>query len=188
MLPVGLNDKAAHQGLIAEVLPLPEADTLLLDRPATQLVVVLDQITDPQNMGAILRTCAVFGVDAVVVPRHNAPGETGAMGKAASGALDVVPIVRVPNLSRSLDQMKKSGMFIVGLAGDAERSIADYAPLGRCALVAGAEGTGLRRLVREHCDVTVAFPVAKEAKAAGIDSLNVGAAVAVGLHELVRHQ
>jgi 23S rRNA (guanosine2251-2'-O)-methyltransferase len=156
--------------------------------PNTQRVIALDQVTDPQNMGAILRTCAVFGVQAVIVPRHNTPRETGALAKAASGALEIVPILRVTNLSRALDGLKKSGFFVIGLAGEAERTIGDFAPLERCVLVAGAEGQGLRRLVREHCDATVALPVAPTAQTAGIDSLNVGAAVAVALHDLVRCQ
>ena len=187
-LPDGVPERAVHQGLLAQVRPLPEPDLTLIERPETRRLVVLDQVTDPQNMGAILRTCAVFGVDAVVVPRHNAPGETGAMAKAASGALEVVPVVRVANLARSLDLMKKSGLFVIGLAGGADQKIADFAPVGRYALVAGAEGHGLRRLVGEHCDASVALPVDERATAAGIDSLNVGTAIAVALHELVRYQ
>ena len=187
-LPEGVAEWAVHQGLLAQVRPLPESDPALIERPETNRLVVLDQVTDPQNMGAILRTCAVFGVDGVVVPRHNAPGETGAMAKAASGALEVVPVLRVANLARSLDLMKKSGLFVIGLAGAADQAIADFAPVGRYALVAGAEGHGLRRLVGKHCDATVALPVANRATAAGIDSLNVGAAIAVALHELVRYQ
>jgi 23S rRNA (guanosine2251-2'-O)-methyltransferase len=110
------------------------------------------------------------------------------MAKAASGALEVVPVLRVANLARSLDLMKKNGFFVVGLAGAGDQAIADFAPVGRYALVAGAEGHGLRRLVGKHCDATVALPVANRATAAGIDSLNVGAAIAVALHELVRYQ
>jgi len=187
-LPKGVPEWAVHQGLLAQVRPLPEPDPALIERPETKKIVVLDQVTDPQNMGAILRTCAVFGVDGVVVPRHNAPGETGAMAKAAVGALEVVPVLRVTNLARSLDLMKKAGFFVIGLAGNADQAIADFAPVGRYALVAGAEGRGLRRLVREHCDATVAFPIANRATVAGIDSLNVGAAIAVALHELVRYE
>lgn len=187
-LPPGIQEQAVHQGLLAEVWPLPAPDPALLDLPDTRRVIALDQVTDPQNMGAILRTCAVFGVQAVIVPRHNTPGETGALAKAASGALEIVPILRVANLSRSLDGLKKSGFFVIGLAGEAEQAIGDYAPLNRCVLVAGAEGRGLRRLVREHCDATVALPVAPKAKTAGIDSLNVATAVAVALHDLVRCQ
>ena len=187
-LPAGISEKAVHQGLLAEVRPLPAPDPALLDLPNTPRVIALDQVTDPQNMGAILRTCAVFGVQAVIVPRHNTPRETGALAKAASGALEIVPILRVTNLSRALDGLKKSGFFVIGLAGEAERTIGDFAPLERCVLVAGAEGQGLRRLVREHCDATVALPVAPTAQTAGIDSLNVGAAVAVALHDLVRCQ
>jgi len=187
-LPAGISETAVHQGLLAEVRPLPAPDLALLDRPDTRRVIALDQVTDPRNMGAILRTCAVFGVQAMIVPRHNTPGETGTLAKAASGALEFVPILRVTNLSRSLDGMKKSGFFVIGLAGEADRAIDDFAPLDRCVLVAGAEGQGLRRLVREHCDATVALPVAAAARTAGIDSLNVGAAVAVALHDLVRCQ
>ncbi|MDA0369474.1 MAG: RNA methyltransferase [Proteobacteria bacterium] len=187
-LPPGLAERAVHQGLVAQVLPLPEPDAALLEDPTTRLVVVLDQVTDPQNIGTILRNCAVFGVDAVVAPRHHTPRETGALAKAASGALEIVPVIRVANLSRTIDRMKKAGFFVVGLDGNAQTAIADYAPLGRCALVAGAEGSGLRRLVSENCDATAALPVAERARAGGVDSLNVGVAIAVALHELVRHQ
>ncbi|NQV79077.1 MAG: RNA methyltransferase [Alphaproteobacteria bacterium] len=187
-LPVGIAERAVHQGLVAQVLPLNEPDPALLEDPATRLVVVLDQVTDPQNIGTILRNCAVFGVDAVVAPRHHTPGETGALAKAASGALEIVPVIRVANLSRTIDRMKKTGFFVIGLDGNANNAIADYAPLGRCVLVAGAEGSGLRRLVSENCDATVALPVAERARAAGVDSLNVGTAIAVALHELVHHQ
>ena len=187
-LPPGVAETAVHQGLLAQVLQLPETDPAILEDPQTTRLVALDQITDPQNVGAILRNCAVFGVDAIIAPRHHTPRETGALAKAASGALEIVPIVRVANLSRTLDHMKKGGFFVIGLDGGADRRFDDYAPLGRCVLVAGAEGHGLRRLVGEHCDATVALPVAARARAAGVDSLNVAAAVAVALHELVRHQ
>lgn len=183
---VDLPPDAVHQGLAALVAPLPDPDPAVLEAPGPALVVALDQVNDPRNVGAILRTAAVFGASAVVAPRDNMPGESGVMAKAASGALEVVPVVRVTNLSRSLDALKNAGYFAVGLDAAGSSTIDAHLPLPRAVLVAGAEGRGLRRLVREHCDVLVALPVAPAAKRAGIDSLNVGAAVAVALHELVR--
>jgi 23S rRNA (guanosine2251-2'-O)-methyltransferase len=183
---VDLPPDAVHQGLAALVAPLPDPDPAMLEAPGPALVVALDQVNDPRNVGAILRTAAVFGASAIVAPRDNMPGESGVMAKAASGALEVVPVIRVTNLSRTLDSLKRADYFAVGLDAAGSSTIEAHLPLPRAVLVAGAEGRGLRRLVREHCDVLVALPVGPAAKRAGIDSLNVGAAVAVALHELVR--
>jgi len=179
---------AVHQGWAAEVVPLPEPDPTLLAAGGRAAVVVLDQVSDPHNVGAILRTCAVLGARALVTPKDNMPGETGVVAKAASGALEAVPVFRVTNLVRSIESLKQDGYFVIGLDATGDAAIADHLPVPRGVLVAGAEGRGLRRLVREHCDVLASLPVADAARAAGIDSLNVSAAVAVGLHELVRRK
>jgi 23S rRNA (guanosine2251-2'-O)-methyltransferase len=142
---------------------------------------VLDQLTDPHNVGAILRTAAAFGVIAVVVQDRNAPPQSGTLAKAASGALDLIPYVEVVNIARTLDQLAEKGFWRIALAGDGEQSIADAVPTGDVALVLGSEGAGIRRLVREHCEAAAFIPIAKT-----VESLNVSNAAAVALYELSR--
>ncbi len=181
MLPPG----AVHQG--AALLSEPLTDVALedvLDRAAEaekSVVLVLDQVTDPQNVGAILRSAAAFGADAVLVPDRHAPPETGALVKAASGAVEIVPLVRVINLARALEELKKAGFWIAGLDGQAPQTLAAADMTGKVALVLGAEGEGLRRLTRDHCDILVRLPISER-----MESLNVSAAAAVALYELAR--
>ena len=173
---------AVHQGmaLLVDVLTPPDLDTVL-ERPGP--VLVLDQVTDPRNVGAILRSAAAFGAVAVVMQDRNAPDETGTLARAASGALEIVPLIRVVNLSRVLDALKTRGLWVVGL--DAGGGILDGASFGqrRVALVLGAEGAGLRRLTREHCD-----EIAGLAMTGDMESLNVSNAAAVALYEMYRHR
>lgn len=181
VLPPG----AVHQG--AALLSEPLTDIALedvLDRAAAaekSVVLVLDQVTDPQNVGAILRSAAAFGADAVLVPDRHAPPETGALVKAASGAVEIVPLVRVVNLARALEELKKAGFWIAGLDGQAPQTLAAADMTGKVALVLGAEGEGLRRLTRDHCDILVRLPISER-----MESLNVSAAAAVALYELAR--
>ena len=177
--------ESVHQGIAAQVDPLPETDiediaTLAAERPEAKIV-ILDQVTDPHNVGAILRSAAAFGALAVILTERNAAPESGVLAKAASGALEVVPLVRVTNLARAIEQLKAAGFWCAGLAAEGERTLAEARLSGRVALCLGAEGAGLRRLTRTHCDLLVRLPTSGP-----IDHLNVSNAAAVALYELNR--
>lgn len=170
-----LGSEAVHQGVLLLAAPLaPVALDAVLD---AELLVALDQITDPHNVGAILRSAAAFRLDGVIMtPRHSPPLE-GALAKAASGALDVVPIIEATNLARALGELAQAGFTLVGLDGGAPLTLETDCPPGPTVLVLGAEGKGLRRLTRERCDLLVRI-----ASADGLDSLNVSAAAAVAFY------
>lgn len=183
VLPAG----AVHQGVaaLAEPLDEPDLDELLdgLSGAESATLLLLDQVTDPQNVGAILRSAAAFGAAALVLPRHHAPPVTGALAKAASGALEHVPIVRVGNLAQAIERLKESRFWCVGLAGDADRELAAIDLKGRIALALGAEGPGLRRLTRDRCDFQARLPTSGP-----IAQLNVSNAAAVALYECARQR
>jgi 23S rRNA (guanosine2251-2'-O)-methyltransferase len=180
LLPSG----AVHQGAALACAPLPRrdlADVLNDSEGARRVVAILDQISDPQNVGAILRSAAAFGIAAVVVQDRHAPPESGALAKAASGALDVVPYVPVVNIARTLEELGKLGFLRIALAGDGEQTLSETAPDGDVAVVLGSEGAGLRRLVRERCDIAAFIPVAAQ-----MESLNVSNAAAIAFYEMGR--
>jgi 23S rRNA (guanosine2251-2'-O)-methyltransferase len=183
LLPQG----AVHQGWALEADPLeqPDLDTLIDDigRADAAVIIVLDQVTDPHNVGAILRSAAAFGAAGVVVAAHNAPPITATLAKAASGALEMVPLARVVNLARALDRLKEEGFWCCGLDESGEEDLAALDLGSRVALVLGAEGGGLRRLVRERCDRLARLPTRPE-----LPSLNVSNAAAVALYELARRR
>ncbi|WP_373488422.1 23S rRNA (guanosine(2251)-2'-O)-methyltransferase RlmB [Blastomonas sp.] len=169
---------APHQGVVAEVEPLDDmllADVMSGD-PARPLV-VLDQVTDPHNVGAIFRSAAAFDAAAVITQDRHAPPESGTVAKAASGALEIVPWIRVVNLARALEEMAAAGYWRIGLDGDAEQTLGDALGSGPVALVFGAEGEGLRYNVAGHCDVLARLPIS-----AAIESLNVSNAAAISLY------
>ena len=170
-----LGTGAVHQGLMLETLPLPPLDLSGLVSQSG-IVLVLDQITDPHNVGAILRTAAAFGVDALVTTERHAPELAGVVAKAASGGLEHVAIVRVVNLARALEELGEMGYLRLGLDSEAETSLAKIALWRPLALVLGGEGKGLRRLSRENCDVLVRLDMP-----GAIKSLNVSNACAVAL-------
>ena len=177
VLPPG----AVHQGLAlaAAVLEPPALEDVA--DPAEGLLVMLDQVTDPQNIGAILRSAAAFGAKGVIVQDRNAPQITGSLAKAAAGAVERTPVVRVVNLARALERLADLGWRSVGLDGDAPTALAEALDAGPTVLVLGSEGAGLRRLVGEHCDI-----LARIAMPGGFESLNVAAAAAVALYEASR--
>ena len=175
-----LGRDVVHQGIGLLADPLaPPGLAQVLERPGP--VLVLDQVTDPRNVGAILRSAAAFGVAAVIVQDRHAPEETGALAKAASGALELVPLLRAVNLARTLVALKAAGLWTVGLAASGAPLRGAALSQRRVALVLGAEGEGLRRLTRETCD-----ELAGLAMAGLMESLNVSAAAAVALYELRR--
>ncbi len=170
-----LGEEAVHQGLLLEARPLPEAD--LADIQSKRgLVIVLDQITDPHNVGAILRTACAFGADALIVTERHSPEFSGVLAKAASGALEHVTIVPVVNLARALDELRERGYSVVGLDSEGAEPIDAIAFAKPLALVLGAEGKGLRRLTRERCDL-----IARLDLPGPIKSLNVSNACAAAL-------
>lgn len=178
-----LPEGAVHQGaaLLVEPLPRKDLNDVLDAAKGRKIVLVLDQITDPHNEGAILRTAAAFGVTAVVVQDRHSPPETGVLAKAASGALDIVPVVTVVNIARTLDELGKREFWRIALAGDGEATLAEAMHTGDVALVLGSEGAGIRRLVRESCDVAAHVPIAR-----AMESLNVSNAAAIALYEMTR--
>lgn len=177
-----LTEDAVHQGVALLVEPLEPVALEDAIAASDGPVLLLDQVTDPRNVGAILRSAAAFGAACVVLQDRHAPPETGALARAASGALDIVPVVREVNLSRAIASLQKAGFWVMGMTGDASRSLAEAKPHDRrVALVLGAEDTGLRRLQRETCDELVRLPITP-----AMESLNVAAAAAVALYEVIR--
>ncbi|KAA2214107.1 23S rRNA (guanosine(2251)-2'-O)-methyltransferase RlmB [Pseudoroseomonas oryzae] len=177
-----LTEDAVHQGAALLAEPLPPVDLEDALDASRGTVLLLDQVTDPRNVGAILRSAAAFGAAAVVMQDRNAPPETGAMARAAAGALDIVPVAREVNLARTIQTLQKRGYWVMGLAGEAKAELAQAKPRDRpVALVLGAEDTGLRRLQRETCDELVRLPMRD-----AMESLNVSVAAAIALYELAR--
>jgi len=175
---------APHQGLVLEVEPLEQVwlEDLLADRSHRPLL-VLDQVTDPHNVGAILRSAAAFDAIGIVTQDRHAPPESGALAKAASGALERVPWVRVVNLARALEEIAAAGFWRIGLAGEADATLAEVLGDSRPALVLGAEGEGLRHNIAGHCDQLARLPIS-----AAIESLNVSNAAAVALYAAAARQ
>ncbi|MEM6909308.1 MAG: 23S rRNA (guanosine(2251)-2'-O)-methyltransferase RlmB [Pseudomonadota bacterium] len=169
---------APHQGLVLECEPLdnPFLDELATGDPA-QPIVVLDQVTDPHNVGAILRSAAAFNAAAIVTQDRHAPPESGVVAKSASGALETVPWIRVVNLARALDELAEAGYWRIGLTGEADATLAQTLTTGAVALVMGAEGEGMRHNIAAHCDAHARLPISS-----AIESLNVSNATAIALY------
>jgi 23S rRNA (guanosine2251-2'-O)-methyltransferase len=179
---------AAHQGVLAEVRPsVPLDENSLLDlltaQPAPALVLVLDGVSDPHNLGACLRTADAAGATAVVAPRDRAAGLTPAVRKVAAGAAETIPFAQVTNLARALRDMKEAGLWIAGTAEDGEKDLYAADLTGPLAIVMGSEGRGLRRLTREACDFSLRLPMRGT-----VASLNVGVAAGIALYEALRQR
>ena len=170
-----VGPEAVHQGILAEADPLDSP--AIEDIDPQRLVLVLDQITDPHNVGAILRSAAAFAVEAVIVTTRHSPEMTGVLAKAASAALEHVPLVTVPNLARAIDALKEKNVFVVGLDSSGDSDLATVPLRAPLALVVGAEGKGLRQLTRTHCDAVVRIALPGRIK-----SLNVSNATALALY------
>src|SRR5436309_1327554 len=175
---------APHQGVVIEVEPLEPAwlDEILQPANERAVVLVLDQVTDPHNVGAILRSAAAFGAIGIVTQDRHSPPESGVIAKAASGALERVPWARVVNLARALEEIGEAGFCRVGLTGDADTELKDALGPPRVSLVPGAEGPGLRLNTREHCDALARLPISD-----AVESLNVSNAAAIALYAARTH-
>ena len=174
---------ATHQGYALFCNPLDNLSIEELCEMASNKskcnVLILDQVTDPQNIGAIIRSCAAFGTMALIVQDKNSPQESGAMAKAAAGTMELVPVVRVTNLARSIETLKKNGFWIVGMDGYAKNNVDKIDKDAKLAVIMGSEGSGMRRLVEESCDINVRLPINDR-----VESLNVSTAAAIILYEL----
>ncbi len=184
-----LSDGASHQGIVLQVAPYrySEVDDLLdlaAERGEQPLIVALDSVTDPRNVGAVLRSAGAFGAHGVIVPARRAAGVTVSVWKVSAGAAARVPVARVTNMVRTLNDLKKAGLFVVGLDAGGEATVADQ-PFANdpLVLVIGAEGAGLSRLVRETCDTIASIPIASE-----VESLNAAVAGGISLYEVARQR
>ena len=187
---IRMSGSPRHQGVVARVSPLPTAHSLddVLDAVEAEgrgpaLVLVLDGVTDPHNLGACLRTADGAGAHALVAPKDHAVGLNATVAKVASGAAETVPYLMVTNLARTLTELQERGLRVVGTSDDAEQSLYDLDLTGPVAWVLGAEGTGMRQLTRKTCDVLVRIPMN-----GAVESLNVSVASALCLYETVRQR
>lgn len=180
--------EGVHQGVVADVSPSQVWGEAMLDEMLERaeqppLILVLDGVTDPHNLGACLRTADAAGATAVVIPKDKSATLTAVVRKVACGAAEVIPLVAVTNLARTLEKLQQRGLWVVGTAGEAEQEIYQQDLTGPLVMIMGAEGKGMRRLTREHCDFLVKLPMA-----GSVSSLNVSVATGVCLFEAVRQR
>jgi 23S rRNA (guanosine2251-2'-O)-methyltransferase len=183
-----LADGARHQGIVARykrqaARTEDDLDELLAAAGANALLLILDGVTDPHNLGACLRSAEASGVTAVVIPKDKAASITPVVQRASAGAADRVPLIRVTNLARAMEEIKKAGVWITGLAGEGDRSLYEIDFKGPAAVALGSEGEGLRRLTRERCDFLARIPMRGQ-----VESLNVSVATGVVLFEALRQR
>ena len=175
--------ESPHQGIVLEVRPLaqPALDTMTPDPHGKNVLLLLDQVTDPHNVGACLRSAAALGAKALITLDKNSPQESGVLARASSGGLEVMPWIRVTNLSQALDTLAQMGYWRIGLDGDTDQALGSVDLGENIALVLGSEGKGLRPLVRKHCDMIAKIPMTGH-----VESLNVSNAAAIALYEMMR--
>ena len=181
LLDTMVGQGAVHQGIVAKCEPLPPVDfkafVQTVKNKEKALIIILDQVTDPHNIGAIMRSAVAFNALAVIMPEAGAPNESGTLAKSASGATELIPLIRVSNLAHAMDSLKKAEFWCVGLDGYAKDYITDRKLPKKCVLILGAED-GMRRLTMENCDMVVKLPMN-----AAIESLNVSNAAAIAMYE-----
>jgi 23S rRNA (guanosine2251-2'-O)-methyltransferase len=173
---------APHQGLVIEVDPLPDiwlGDLLDKGRDDRRPLIILDQVTDPHNVGAVLRSAAAFNALGIITQDRHSPPESGALARSASGALEVVPWVRVVNLARALDEIAEAGFWRIGMTGHAKGTLQQVMGEGRIAIVLGAEGEGMRQNTESHCDELAKLPISPL-----VESLNISNAAAIALYAI----
>ena len=174
---------AVHQGFALQCKELEncslEEICHLAEAEKNCHILLLDQVTDPQNIGAIIRSCVAFDTLALILQDKNSPTESGSMAKASAGMIEQLPICRVTNLSRAIEKLKDSGFWIIGMDGYATTYIDSVNKTGKIAIIMGSEGKGMRRLIEENCDTTVKLPIAPS-----VESLNVSTAAAIALYEI----
>ncbi|MCL2474313.1 MAG: 23S rRNA (guanosine(2251)-2'-O)-methyltransferase RlmB [Alphaproteobacteria bacterium] len=177
-----------HQGIVLEASPLPAValHDIISAASDTDFLIVLDHVTDPHNIGAVLRSASAFGAKALVVTERNSPAYSGVIAKSASGALDLVPLVAVVNLSRALEELKQAGFWCIGLSEEGSKHLHETPLKGKTALVLGAEGSGLRHLTKETCDELSKLPTVSDTGA--VSCLNVSNAAAAALYEIRRQR
>ncbi len=174
-----LPKDSVHQGIAIETESLANIDIKSID--LNGVIIILDQVTDPHNVGAIIRSCVAFGASAIIMSKDHAPFESGTLAKSASGALEEIPVCKVTNLARTMDYLKKSGYWIAGMDGKAKITL-DKANLSeKTAIVMGAEGKGLRDLTRKSCDLLIKLNITDQ-----VESLNVSNAAAIALYEITK--
>ncbi len=173
------GDKAVHQGMLAAVWPLENPDLVefLAGADGPLRLLCLDQLSDPRNVGAILRSGLALGAAAVITTHRHAPEESGLLARAATGALEHLPMIRVVNLARAIEAMQAAGITVAGLAAEGDMPVTGLAAIDRLAIVLGSEGTGLRQLTRRHCDHLARIDISPRS-----ESLNVSIAAAIALH------
>ncbi len=178
-----VSKDAVHQGFAVYCGELEEYSLedicILADQKQNCHVLILDQVTDPQNIGAIIRSCVAFDTLALIMQDKNSPTENGAMAKASAGMIEHLPLCRVTNLSRAIQQLKTAGFWTIGMDGYAKNTIDKVEKNGKIAIIMGSEGKGMRRLVEEACDITVKLPISPK-----VESLNVSTAAAIALYEI----
>jgi 23S rRNA (guanosine2251-2'-O)-methyltransferase len=167
-----------------ETMPITSKDLKLLDLSKKQTLIILDQITDQQNFGSILRSATTFGVNTIIVPSKNCAKENSSLAKAASGALEFVNIIEVVNINQTIEMLKKNYFWIVGLDHEAQNYIHQYNAPDKIAVVLGSEDQGIRKLTKEKCDTLLKIPIIQNQM---IDSLNVGVATGICLYELFKN-